>query len=225
MNVIYEENGLLFWNQREIEYRNNAVTLITSELSRCLRKINNAFQFYQCEAPILTPIDFISTNYSTDDFFVTQELLALRPETTPGSYAYARYLLENHLKIYPPICVWQHGKSFRREQDKTLKHMRLKEFYQLEFQCLFAPSTKADYHTALMTTTKDTLEFLVGDCRVEPSERLPHYSTETMDIIKVENNMEICSISRRTDYDGLNNIEVAIGTDRIIFNHKLNKEK
>lgn len=224
MNLIYEENGLLFWNEKEIQYRNSAVTLIVSELSRALKSINGAFQFYQCDAPILTPCNLISSNYTADDFFVTQELLALRPETTPGSYAYARYLLGSHKKISPPLVVWQHGKSFRREQDKTLKHMRLKEFNQLEFQVLFAESTKADYHSILLDTTASVIEYLVGDCRLEHSDRLPHYSTETIDIVRVDNNMELCSISKRTDYEGLRNIEVAIGTDRIVFNHKLNPE-
>lgn len=31
--------------------------------------------------------------------------------------------------------------------------------------------------------------------------------------------MEVCSISKRTDFLGAKNLEVAIGTDRIIFNH------
>ena len=71
--------------------------------------------------------------------------LALRPETTPGSYAYAQHLLNTHSGYKPPLCVWQAGKSFRREQDQVTKNMRLKEFWQQEFQCIYSSDTLNDW--------------------------------------------------------------------------------
>ena len=64
-----------------------------------------------------------------------------------GSYAYAKHLLNTHndTKVRMPLVVWQHGKSFRREQDQPTKFMRLKEFHQLEFQCIYSLTTGADY--------------------------------------------------------------------------------
>jgi hypothetical protein len=53
---------------------------------------------------------------------------------------------------------------------------------------------------------------------MEPSDRLPDYSEETMDIICVRSNMEICSMSKRKDLDGFKVIEIAVGTDRCIYN-------
>jgi len=149
--------------------------------------------------------------------------LVLRPETTMGSYAYARHLLNPHnaVKIMPPLVVYQHGKSFRREQDQPTKYMRLKEFYQLEFQILYSPSTKNDYSLTLIPTVKQMIEDMIGPCHVEDSDRLPSYAEWTRDVICDKTGMEVCSMSKRTDYENMNVIEVAIGTDRCIYNFNL----
>jgi len=146
--------------------------------------------------------------------------LVLRPETTMGSYAYARHLLNPHnpVKIMPPLVVYQHGKSFRREQDQPTKFMRLKEFYQLEFQILYSPSTKNDYSISLIPAVKQMIENMIGPCHVEDSDRLPSYAEWTKDVICTKSGMEVCSMSKRTDFEGMNVIEVAIGTDRCIYN-------
>jgi glycyl-tRNA synthetase len=149
-----------------------------------------------------------------------QKRLVLRPETTMGSYAYARHLLNPHneTKVMPPLVVYQHGKSFRREQDQPTKFMRLKEFYQLEFQILYSPSTKNDYSVTLIPAVRDMISEMIGPCHMEDSDRLPDYAEWTKDIICTKSGMEVCSISKRKDYEGMNVIEVAIGTDRCIFN-------
>lgn len=155
-----------------------------------------------------------------------QKRLVLRPETTMGSYAYARHLLNPHnpIKIMPPLVVYQHGKSFRREQDQPTKHMRLKEFYQLEFQILYSPSTKNDYSIYLIPAVKQMIEDLIGPCHVEDSDRLPSYAEWTRDVICTKSGMEVCSISKRTDYENMNVIEVAIGTDRCVYNFNQKNE-
>lgn len=149
-----------------------------------------------------------------------QKSLVLRPETTMGSYAYARHLLNPHnpTKVMPPLVVYQHGKSFRREQDQPTKFMRLKEFYQLEFQILYSPSTKNDYSLSLIPAVKQMIEDMIGPCHVEASDRLPSYAEWTKDVICDKSGMEVCSMSKRTDYENMNVIEVAIGTDRCIYN-------
>lgn len=151
-----------------------------------------------------------------------QRSLVLRPETTMGSYAYARHLLNPHneTKVMPPLVVYQHGKSFRREQDQSTKFMRLKEFYQLEFQILYSPSTKNDYSLSLIPAVQQMIEEMIGPCHVEDSDRLPDYAEWTRDVVCDRNNMEVCSISKRKDYEGMIVLEVAIGTDRVIYNFK-----
>jgi glycyl-tRNA synthetase len=177
----------------------------------------------------LTPQRFVNPNYSTKDYFIVDDRghcptavegspLALRPETTMGSYAAAKYLLTSHLKIRMPLVVWQHGKSFRREQDQPTKHMRLKEFYQLEFQIMYSPTTKNDYSIELIPTVREMVQDMIGPCRIEDSDRIPNYALWTKDVVCEKTGMEVCSISRRTDFDLGDVLEVAIGTDRCVHN-------
>lgn len=168
--------------------------------------------------------------------------LVLRPETTPSSYVYAQHLLNTHSGIKPPFVVWQTGKSFRREQDQVVKNMRLKEFYQQEFQCIYTADTMNDYHSAVLEPVRKMIGEMIGrKTRIVESDRLPSYSEITMDveactesfIFDKENDkwMEVCSISRRTDFPqkarfetkkgivekDLLVLEVAIGLDRCVY--------
>jgi glycyl-tRNA synthetase len=218
----YNKNGLIFWTEAEIKLRETFVEYFRHSLRISLMKMNSAFQFVQVEAPLLTPATFINPNYTADDVFKIGDVV-LRPETTMGSYAAAKHLLSGfyEIKYRPPLVVWQHGKSFRNEQDQPTKFMRLKEFYQLEFQILFTDKTANDYYPQVVTTVKRMIATALGrPTYATASDRLPSYSTETTDIMVGDpsgENMEVCSISRRTDYDGLKNIEVAIGTDRCVY--------
>ncbi len=193
--------------------------------------------------------------------------LVLRPETTPSSYVYAQHLLNSHSGVKPPFVVWQTGKSFRREQDQVTKNMRLKEFYQQEFQCIYTADTMNDYHTAVLEPVRKMLGEMIGvPTKIVESDRLPSYSETTMDVEawcvdpKMDNGtdalepfeiarggsgadeipsqplgygrwMEICSISRRTDFPqkakfqtkkkivekDLLVLEIAIGLDRCVY--------
>jgi glycyl-tRNA synthetase len=292
---LYDNNGFIFWTEGEIRLRSMFERFFVQKLKENLKTQNRAFDFYKCEAPLLTPTDLINPNYTEQDVWMQDDLfnseslftylsegghnadkskldelskkhmrtgnanyydrmhlmeeqfvnptmtvdgalliemimvykelypqrkLVLRPETTMGSYAYARHLLNPHnaVKIMPPLVVYQHGKSFRREQDQSTKFMRLKEFYQLEFQILYSPSTKNDYSISLVPAVKQMIEDMIGPCHVEDSDRLPSYAEWTKDVICDKSGMEVCSISKRTDYENMNVIEVAIGTDRCIYN-------
>lgn len=238
---LYGVNGLVFWSEKEIALRETFADYFRRELETALVAMNPSWRnFHRIEASILTPRILINPNYTNEDIWVqegTTEELVLRPETTPGSYVYAVHLLKAQKKPEkPPFVVWQVGKSFRREQDQVTKNMRLKEFYQQEFQCIFAEDTKNDYHMEILRH----VERMIGDMvrlptRLVQSDRLPSYSRRTMDV-EVDNGdkwMEVCSISLRTDFPekarfkvkkgkmiekGLFVLEVAIGLDRCVYN-------
>lgn len=238
MDTLYNRNGLVFWTQREIQIRNSFVDYFVMELGAALKAENRAFEMFQVEAPLLTPREFINPGYTEDDIFVQAtareegavggtyaktvlewDELALRPETTMGSYQYAKWLLAHtETKTRLPICVWQHGKSFRREQDQVTKNMRLKEFYQLEFQCIYGLTTANDYAAKIIPQVCRFMSDMIGPCRIEDSDRLPDYSEKTVDIVCEKTNMEVASISLRKDFPNAKVLEIAIGTDRCVYN-------
>jgi glycyl-tRNA synthetase len=237
MEQLYGVNGLIFWTEREIVARKLVESHLVQAMKDSLKRMNRAWEFFQVEAPILTPRDFVNQNYSQEDMFTTplhliarepgtvqtncgcpDGVLIARPETTMGSYEYAKYLLNPHneTKVRMPLVVWQHGKSFRREQDQPTKFMRLKEFYQLEFQCIYSPTTGMDYAAEVIPAMSKALSQLVGATAVVESDRVPEYSERTTDIEHFESKMELCSISQRGDFENAKVLEVAVGTDRVV---------
>jgi glycyl-tRNA synthetase len=220
MDTLYNKNGLIFWTEEEIRLRNMFVNYFVMQLRTALKSENRAFELMQVEAPILTPQEFINKNYSPTDYFqVPYDNLVLRPETTMGSYQYAQWLLEHtETKTRLPICIWQHGKSFRKEQDQVTKNMRLKEFYQLEFQCIYGQTTANDYSLSIIPAVNEMISDMIGPCHTEASDRLPDYSEKTIDVVCNKSNMEVCSISLRKDFPNAKVLEIAIGTDRCVYN-------
>ena len=114
--------------------------------------------------------------------------------------------------------------------------MRLKEFYQQEFQCIYSADTLNDYQEKILEPLRVMFQKVIGlPARIVESDRLPSYSQRTMDI-EIDNGdkwMEICSISKRTDFpqkvkfqgkSGVTEkdmlvLEIAIGLDRCIYNY------
>lgn len=220
MDSLYGRNGLMFWGQNEIRIRNMMVDDFVFYVSAGLKKMNKAFDVMQVEAPVLTPTEFINTNYSATDYYSCGYGLSLRPETTMGSYQYAKWIMEHtENKVKLPICIWQHGKSFRIEQDQPASKMKLKEFYQLEFQCIYGLTTANDYSEKMIPIVNDMISSFIGPCRIEQSDRLPDYSEKTADIVCEKSGMEVCSISIRKDFPNAKVLEIAIGTDRCVYNH------
>jgi glycyl-tRNA synthetase len=238
---LYNANGLVSWTAREIRLREMMIAHFAAEVTDFLKAANGAWDIRRIEAPVLVPRALISPAYGPEDIFVQQQLsphdveLVLRPETTPATYAYMQHLLAGHPPARPPFCVWQAGKSFRREQDQATKHMRLKEFWQMEFQCAFTADTANDYHAAALEPVRRMIGAMVPlPTRIVPSDRLPAYSQVTMDV-EVDNGdkwMEIASISRRTDFPQTISfptkggaprelevlvLEIAIGLDRCVY--------
>ncbi len=234
----FDINGLLFWDERQILIREQAVARLSQTIQTHMVAINLQWKFHRVDAPLITPRLLLSDQYTEDDIFELQaevggELSAMRPETTPSSYAYAADQIQIHKKA-PPFCIWQYGKSFRNEIDQPTKFVRLKEFYQLEFQCIMAEDSMADYHdddNLLPAICREISHITGKEARIVDSDRLPHYSTKTLDIeIFYEDRwMEVASISMRTDFPveykyvhkevqkskKLKVFEMAFGMDRI----------
>lgn len=247
METLYNINSLVIWEEKELRIRRFIEDSLKEEIKTILLSQNQAWKFYQIEAPCLIPMDLINPNYTNDDVWVQEKKvddmvqLVLKPETTSSSYVYAQHLLNTN-RCLPPLVVWQTSKSFRREQDQVLKHMRLKEFYQQEFQCIYSADTMNDYQENVLESIRKTLEDLIAlPTRIVESDRLPSYSLRTMDI-EVWNEdkwMEICSISKRTDFPqkarftvksnviekDLLVLEIALGIDRILYNYLKRIEK
>jgi glycyl-tRNA synthetase len=220
MENLYNSNGLIFWSSKEIKLRKMLETFFVDTIFDNLKTQNRGFEMEQVEAPMITPAKFINPNYTADDVFMLSDDLILRPETTMGSYRALEFLLSTHnnRKYKLPLVVWQHGKSFRKEQDQPTKFMRLKEFYQLELQIAYSSSTMNDYSENLIPELASAMSSMIGSCHVEDSDRLPSYSERTLDIICDKTNMEVGSISKRTDFPNAKILEIAIGTDRCVYN-------
>jgi glycyl-tRNA synthetase len=234
MENLYDVNGLVFWTERQVKLRERFRDYFVDTLRDTLRSINGAWQFTGIEAPILTPRPFINKNYTDEDVYATSGNLVLRPETTPGTYKFIRTRLDDsNSGVKPPVCVWQIGKSFRQEQDQVTKNVRLKEFYQLEFQCVFTDDTKDDYHERLLEPTAKMIADMVNlPVRITPSDRLPDYSLKTIDVEAWTDDkwLELASLSLRKDFPGTAKFtakgkvieknllvaEVAIGVDRCV---------
>lgn len=219
--ALFKLGGLRFWTEDEIELREAFQARAASVVKSVLLGMNPAWRFARCEGPILHPRSTISNAYSEDDIFITNhiaggELLCLRAETTPSSYAYAKWLGG---KL--PLCVWQAGISSRRETNDgaSAAKLRFNSFWQLEFQCIYRADTKADYRSALIPAVQREIQrFTARNTRVVPSDRVPAYAESTLDIEADHDGKwrEMASCSIRTDYarDALV-CEIAIGLCRV----------
>lgn len=222
--ALYPIGSLRFWDENEIELRDLFQQRAVSTVKRALTDVNPAWRYFRMEGPILTPADRVSDEHiSSGDVFkvsgnrgVTE--LVLRTETTESSYTYARTIQGKK-----PICVWQAGKSFRTEKSDGASPSRLRfyEFWQLEFQCIYAVGTQADYRSYLISALISEINrFTRLPCRVVLSDRIPVYSSSTLDIeVEYEDGKwrEVASCSIRKDYaDDMLVCEIAIGLDRVV---------
>lgn len=247
MKTLYNVNSLVIWEEKDIRLKRFFEDTVEKEIKSILLKQNPQWKFFQIEAPSLIPRDLINPNYTNADIWVqetkseTEVELALKPETTPGSYVYAEYLLDSNM-VLPPFVVWQTSKSFRREPDQPIKHMRLKEFSQQEFQCIYASDTLNDYQENVLEPIRKMFQDIIAlPCRIVESDRLPDYSLRTMDIevFNEDKWMELCSISKRKDFKkkarisykskviekDLLVLEIATSPDRILYNYLVRTEK
>jgi len=223
-------NGLVVYNESDLLMRRFLFDTITLQFEKIVKGMNKSFSFFQIESSCLIPNELINSEYTEDKYFKVDEEYSLKPETTPASYDYAKSVFSDGEGL-PPICVYQMSKSFRREDDKTSRHMRLKEFYQLEFQCIYSANTKDDYHTRVCDAVLEMFTRLFPERKIQkiPSDRIPHYSESTIDIEIWDEDrwMEVCSMSLRNDFPityiqsmghkEMKVVEVAIGMDRLLY--------
>lgn len=219
--ALFKLGGLRFWHEDELELRDAFQARAVSVVKRTLTSMNPAWRFARCEGPILHPRSQISAAYDDNDIFVTNDVrggehLCLRAETTPSSYAYARWLGGKM-----PLCVWQAGISSRRETNDgaSAAKLRFNSFWQLEFQCIYRADTKADYRARLIDAIAHEMQrFTLANVSTVASDRLPSYSESTIDIEAEHNGVmrEMASCSIRTDFaDDMRVCEIAIGLDRV----------
>jgi glycyl-tRNA synthetase len=233
-NPAFDINGLVVWTEEEIARRQYLKAFLALRVRDALRATNPAWSMTEVETPVLMPTTEVNPQYIQEDVFLTRadRSLALRPETTAGSYFVARKMLEQN-RARPPFVVWQAGQSFRQEQDQPRKFLRLKAFYQQEFQCIYTADTANDYHEAILPAIETAIRDATAlETRIVPSDRLPSYSTRTSDVEVFWNARwtEMASISTRTDFGtryavtlrsgalkeiDLLVLEIALGLDRL----------
>lgn len=207
MEFLYDYNALPFYDQEDLLLRVRFTQAMARHVERLLRATNPAWEFHQLEAPTLLPRALVNPNYTDADLWAQtsdtpERQLVLKPETTPSTYA---WLLDRmrHRRVRPPVCAWQLSKSYRREADQPTKHCRFKEFYQQEFQCLYAADSHNDYFAAIIRPLAQA--FALEVCcptRLVVSDRLPSYAEKTWDV-EVWNSekwMEVASVSVRHDF-------------------------
>jgi phenylalanyl-tRNA synthetase alpha subunit len=226
--------GLRFWTPEEVSMRNKIKATLVETVTTTLLDLNQMWRVVECETPTMMPVARMSAAYDASDIFILQDApggtdqWAMRAETTDGTYLMAKHLLST-TTIRPPLCIYQSGKSFRRETSDgaTAAKLRFNEFHQLEFQCIFGTTTTAPIAETLRTVLLPVVSRITGrETRLVESDRLPSYSTETIDIEVLTNKgewREIASTSRRTDFPKIDGMkfdclcfEVAFGLDRLV---------
>jgi glycyl-tRNA synthetase len=233
-HALLSTGQLRWWSGEEIEFREDAIRHLSRCIQNSLLGINRAWRFERVEGPTLVPRSMVKEGYTEDDLWTVHGLIeggeaTMRPETTATSYMAARRLIGNGTEKEQgkklPLCVWQVGRSFRREASDGANAAKLRffEFTQAEWQCIYGLGTMADYREAVLEPLKAKLGWLCGvsqdEVRIVPSDRLPGYSERTDDVEVLRANgrwTEVCSVSTRTDFEGAKVLEVAVGLDRVV---------
>lgn len=225
--------GLRFWRQSELHLRRRMRDQILDTVRGTLLDINQMWAMEEVETPPMMPLARMSAAYDRSDVFVLadppggERPFALRAETTDGTYAIAERILRT-TKLKPPLCVWQMGTSHRREtrDGATAAKLRLNAFTQLELQLIHAEDTKAEIAEPLRAALVPVIARMTGlQTRLIPSDRLPSYARETVDIECLQPDgewREVASTSRRTDFPPVPGfkpckvVELAFGMDRLV---------
>jgi len=208
-------NATVRWTEPEIERRAALIREIPALIGAAWRGLNHRIRLERVETPCLLPASVLQSHINAGfDLIPAKEGHYLRPETTAGTFEAFRqdWPHKNQWAKVLPLCYWQAGKSFRDEKKgETMRasKLRLREFWQMEFQLFCLPDTKADYIKAAL----DALLARYGGSYV-PADELPHYSRRTLDWVMRD--LEVAGCSVRTDFEGLEVHEVAIGLDRLV---------
>lgn len=222
MRRVYNHPGLPFSQESDIITRKYIEDSISLNVKALLLGFNKAWHMERIEAPLLIPKEYIKLPYMAHRIFSVGDYY-LRPETTEATYAYAKSALEYN-ELNTPVCYWQHAKSARPDEP-AIGNIYFKEFYQLEFQCLFIEDYGRDYQADaadwLINVTKKLTHLPV---RMVTSNTSPAYSPKVLDIEVSWGGswIEVASILVRTDVPfQINkkfvfNLEIGFGTDRLL---------
>lgn len=238
-------NGLIYYQEADIETREFLIRFISRELRDAMRQLNRGIDFVRIETPCLIPEHIaephikakfplwrVSDQECTDTFTRAKDqenIFFLRPESTHCTYAMFKELYpeSNRLKKVLPLCLWQAGLSFRVERDKTFRNLRFKQFYQMEFQLAYAPGTKADYHAHAVAAMVTILGKLFPQWEASKDDGIylvdlvpnetPFYSEKTTDLYVLDR--EVVAISKRTDFE-YPILEISCGLDRLLAIHR-----
>lgn len=208
-------NATVYWNEQEILRRESYIREIPAQLLAVWQELNPAVKMRRVETPILTPERYLSSHISSGFNLIPAGAgTFLRPETTVGTYEAfdLDFPDKNAIKKHLPMCYWQVGCSFREEANpETMRasRLRLRQFYQMEFQLFCSVGTMAPY---IEEALKSLIRTFGGE--VEIASELPHYSEKTIDWII--NGMEVAGCSIRKDWKHGMVFEVAIGLDRLV---------
>lgn len=212
------ENATVIWTEQEIEVRDALIREIPVIIREAWQTLNSAVCMRRVETPCLC--SQASFRSHLDEGFPIMEIhntqRVLRPETTAGTVEAFNllYPMESQRNRAMPLCIWQAGKSFRDEENKDsmrVSKLRLREFYQIEFQLFVNHGTKANYIERALVSL---IGRYGGSFRVLPPEETPHYSVVTRDW-EIDG-VEICSCSIRKDFPEGELHEVSIGLDRLV---------
>lgn len=208
-------NATVRWNAIEIERRESLIREIPVLLGDAWRSLNPRVRLERVETPMVLPASVLQSHMDAGfDLMPSKEGFFLRPETTAGTFEAFRqdWPMQNQWPKILPLCYWQAGKSFRDEKKgETMRasKLRLREFWQMEFQLFCLPGTKADYIGRAVSVLAERYG---GEASV--ADELPHYSICTIDWML--NGLEVAGCSIRTDFEGLEVHEVAVGLDRLV---------
>lgn len=228
-------NGLVYYDEADIEAREFLIRFISRELRNAMRQLNRFIDFVRVETPCLIPSQIAQPHIDAEfplweakeANWTSAEPLYLRPESTHCTYAMFRELYPEKLRLMKvlPLCLWQAGLSFRIEQDKTFRNLRFKQFYQMEFQLAYDEGTRADYHAHAVKSMKVILESLfpqftertdnenIYSVDLEQEDEIPFYSKKTTDLYVLDR--EVVAISSRTDFEHPI-LEISCGLDRLL---------
>lgn len=67
---LYPMNGTPFFTESEIKLRRYLETYFADGIRALLERENSAWRIIQIEAPILTQVDYLDSNYTGDDIWL-----------------------------------------------------------------------------------------------------------------------------------------------------------
>ncbi len=199
MEAYFNKNGFVCWSEKEVRlreiFRNYFVERIHDVLAPSCHMI-------MAETPTIVPHELVDVKYTNQEMFFVSGDMVLRPELTPGLYHFMTRLFNDMTSgVKPPICVWQAGEVFRKEQDLPTKYVKLKEFYQVEFQCAYI-NELSDYHNKLLQPVANMIcDMVCLPTRIVRNDP-PKYSRSRIHVeVDIGDTMlKLASMNLRTDF-------------------------